>query len=89
MRDSRKKKPYASWDQFVTLNFQRKRTEFKYVEKIENTQNKALRNVFLELFSAGETVYLKTIKTARVHENITLCNTISSGFAEPQEHTDG
>ena len=28
-------------------------------------------------------------KIARTHENITFCNTISSGFAKPQEHTDG
>ena len=54
----------------------------KYAERIE-------RNVFLELFSAEETVYLKTMKTARAHENITLCNTISPGFAKPQEYTDG
>ena len=47
-----------------------------------------MKNVSLELFSAGETVYLKTIKTARANKNITFCNTISSGFAKPQEHTD-
>ena len=52
-------------------------------------KNKALRNVSLELFSAGETEYLKTTKTARAHENITFCNTISSAFAKPQEHKDG
>ena len=34
-------------------------------------------------------MYLKTEKIARTHENITFCNTISSGFAKPQEHTDG
>ena len=33
-------------------------------------------------------MYLKTEKIARTHENITFCNTISSGFAKPQEHTD-
>ena len=41
------------------------------------------------MVSAGETVYSKTIKIARTHENIIFCNTISSGFAKPQEHTDG
>ena len=50
--------------------------------------DKVLRNVSLELFSAGETVTLKTKKVARTHENITFCNTISSGFVKPQEHTD-
>ena len=37
-------------------------------------------------------VYLKTKKVARTNENITFCNTISSGFAKPQEdqeNTDG
>ena len=35
-------------------------------------------------------MYLKTKKKiARTHENITFFNTISSGFAKPQEHTDG
>ena len=43
-----------------------------------------LRNVSLELSSAGETVSLKTIRIARTHEKITFGNTISSGFAKPQ-----
>ena len=34
-------------------------------------------------------MYLKTEKIARAHENITFCNTISSGFAKPQEHRQG
>ena len=34
-------------------------------------------------------MYLKIEKIARTHKNITFCNTISSGFAKPQEHTDG
>ena len=34
-------------------------------------------------------MYLKSEKIARKHENITFCDTISSGFAKPQEHTDG
>ena len=33
-------------------------------------------------------MYLKTEKMSRAHENITFCNTTSSGFAKPQEHTD-
>ena len=33
-------------------------------------------------------MYLKTEKIARTHENIIFCNTISSGFAKPQEHTE-
>ena len=33
-------------------------------------------------------MFLKTEKMARAHENITFCNTTSSGFAKPQEHTD-
>ena len=36
----------------------------------------------------GRDWYLKK-KIARTHENITFYNTISSGFAKPQEHTDG
>ena len=32
-------------------------------------------------------MYLKAEKMARTHENITFCNTISFGFAKPQEHT--
>ena len=51
-----------------------------------------MRNVSLELFYAGETVYLKMKKISRANENITFGNTISSGCAKPQEdqgHTDG
>ena len=33
-------------------------------------------------------MYLKIEKIARTHEIITFCNTISFGFAKPQEHTD-
>ena len=44
-----------------------------------------MRNVSLELFYAGETVYLKTKKIARRNENITFANTISSGCVKPQE----
>ena len=33
-------------------------------------------------------MHLKTEKIARTHENTTLCNTISSGFTKPQEHTE-
>ena len=58
------------------------------LKRIENTQNKVLKTVPLELSSEGETVYLKTKKIVRTHENITLCNTNSFGFAKPQEHTD-
>ena len=58
------------------------------LKRIENTYNEFLITVSLELPSAGETVYLKTKKIARTHENITFCNTISFGFAKPQEHTD-
>ena len=58
------------------------------LKRIENTQNKFLITVSLKLSSAGETIYLKTKKIARTHENITFCNTISFGFAKPQEHTD-
>ena len=47
-----------------------------------------LKTVSLELSSTVETVYLKTKKIARTHENITFCNTISFGFAKPQEHTE-
>ena len=59
--------------------FNEKRTELQICLK---------NREYLELFSAGETVYLKTEKTARTHENNTFCSTISSGFANPQEHTD-
>ena len=51
-----------------------------------------MRNVSLELFHAGETIYLKTKKIARTNENVTFGYTISSGRAKPQEdqdHTDG
>ena len=51
-----------------------------------------MRSVSLELFYAGETVYLKTKKIAHTDKNITFGNTILSGFANPQgnqEHTDG
>ena len=33
-------------------------------------------------------MYLKTEKIARTHENIIFCDTISSGFAKLQEHTE-
>ena len=33
-------------------------------------------------------MYLKIEKIWRTHEIITFCNTISYGFAKPQEHTD-
>ena len=46
---------------------------------------KVLRNVSLESFSAGDKVHLKAIEEI----NIAFCNTISSSFAKPQEHTDG
>ena len=59
------------------------------LKRIENTYNKFLITVSLELSSAGETVYLKTKKIARTHENITFCNTISFGFTKPQEHREG
>ena len=58
------------------------------LKRIENTQNKVLKTVSLELSSAGDSMYLKTEKIARTRENITFCNTISSGFAKPQEHTE-
>ena len=58
------------------------------LKRIENTYNEFLITVSLELSSAGETVNLKTKKIAHTHENITFCNTISFGFAKPQEHTD-
>ena len=58
------------------------------LKRIENTQNKFLITVSLKLSSAGETIYLKTKKIARTHENITFCNTISFGFTKPQEHTE-
>ena len=59
--------------------FNEKRTELQICLK---------NREYLELFSAGETVYLKTEKTARTRENNTFCSPISSGFANPQEHTD-
>ena len=59
--------------------FNEKRTELQICLK---------NREYLELFSAGETVYLKTEKIACTHENNTFCSTISSGFANPQEHTD-
>ena len=46
----------------------------------------------LELFYAGEKIYLKTKNIARINENVTFGNTISSSCAKPQEdqeHTDG
>ena len=44
----------------------------------------------LKLFSAGiDSILKKKKKIARTRENITFCNTISSGFAKSQEHTDG
>ena len=46
------------------------------LKRIGNTQNKVLKTVSLELSSAGETVYLKTKKIARTHENITFCNNL-------------
>ena len=46
------------------------------LKRIENTQNKFLITVSLELSSAGETIYLKTKKIARTHENITFCNNL-------------
>ena len=58
------------------------------LKRMENTYNKFLITVSLELSSAGETVYLKTKKIADTHENIIFCNTISFGFSKPQEHTD-
>ena len=58
------------------------------LKRIENTYNKFSITVSLELSFAGETVYLKTKKKARPHENITFCNTISFGSAKPHEHTD-
>ena len=36
-----------------------------------------------------DTRKLKKKPIARTHENITFCNTISTGLAKPQEHTDG
>ena len=58
------------------------------LKRIENTQNKVLKTVALELSSAGETVYLKRKNIARTHDNITFCDTLSFAFAKPQEHTD-
>ena len=58
------------------------------LRKLENTKNKVFKTVSLELFSTVETVYMKTKKIARTYENITFCNTISSGFTKPREHTD-
>ena len=46
------------------------------LKRIENTYNKFLITVSLELSSAGETVYLKTKKIARTHENITFCDNL-------------
>ena len=31
----------------------------------------------------------KKNKIARIYENITFCNTVSSSLAKPKEHTDG
>ena len=45
------------------------------LRKIENTKNKVFKTVSLELFSAVETVYMKTKKIARTYENINFCNT--------------
>ena len=58
------------------------------LRKLENTKDKVFKTVSLELFFTVETVYMKTKKIARTYENITFCNTISSGFTKPQEHTD-
>ena len=33
-------------------------------------------------------MYLKTEKIARLYENISFCNTISSNFAKLQEHIE-
>ena len=60
--------------------FNDKRTELQICLK---------KREYLELFSAGVTVYLKTENIARTNEINTFCNTISSGFANPQELTDG
>ena len=61
MRDSRKEKPYASYDQIRRAQRLIKNVpSYKYAERIKNTENKVLRNISLELFYAGETVYLKT-----------------------------
>ena len=53
------------------------------LKRVENTQNKVLKTVALELSSAGETVYLKKKNIARTYDNITFCNTISFAFAKP------
>ena len=53
------------------------------LKRVENTQNKVLKTVALELSSAGETVYLKKKNIARTHDNITFCHTISFAFAKP------
>ena len=46
------------------------------LKRIENTENMVLKTVSLELSSTVETVYLKTKKIARTHENITFCNNL-------------
>ena len=46
------------------------------LKRIENTENMVLKTVSLELSSTVETVYLKTKKIARAHENITFCNNL-------------
>ena len=53
------------------------------LKRVENTQNKVLKTVALELSSAGETVFLKKKNIARTHDNITFCNAISFAFAKP------
>ena len=42
--------------------------------------------IFIHLIFCGRD---RKKKIARTNGNITLCNTISSGFAKPQERTDG
>ena len=55
------------------------------LKRIKNTQNKVFENrISGVIFCGRDSMYLKTEKIARTHENITFL----SCFAKPQERTD-